>query len=209
MKIKPDDYKNIIFDLGGVLLNIDYNLTVKAFKNLGINNFDELFSQASQFKLFDKYDKGLISSSEFRNEINKLCDKNLSNEQIDNAWNAILLDFPKERLELLNKVKQNHKTFLLSNTTEIHITAFKKYMKTDFGINDFFSLFHKSYLSYEIGMRKPDAEIFELVLQENNLISSETLYIDDSIQHVEAALKLGIKAYWLDIKKESVIDLFI
>lgn len=206
MIIDINNYKNIIFDLGGVILNIDYSLTEKAFAKLGISDFKTMFSQAQQTQLFDNYEKGFISSNTFRAELKKYLQKDTSDKIIDEAWNAILLDLPQERIEFLKKIKLTHRTFLLSNTNDIHIETINTYLKKEYGLADLSSLFEKMYLSYEIGMRKPDAEIFELVLQENNLVPSETLFIDDSIQHVEAAKNLGINAYWLDAKKESIVD---
>ena len=206
MIIDTNNYKNIIFDLGGVILNIDYSLTEKAFSKLGIGDFKTLFSQAQQTQLFDNYEKGFISSDNFRTELKKYLQKNISDAEIDIAWNSILLDLPKERIDLLKKIKTTHRTFLLSNTNDIHIETFNSYLKNEFELPDLSSFFEKMYLSYEIGMRKPDAEIFELVLRENNLKPKETLFIDDSIQHVEAAKKLGIEAYWLDVKKETILE---
>ena len=208
MIIDTNNYKNIIFDLGGVILNIDYSLTEKAFSKLGISDFKTLFSQAQQTQLFDNYEKGFLTSNNFRTELKKYLQKNISDAEIDSAWNAILLDLPKERIDLLKKLKTTHRTFLLSNTNDIHIETFNQYLQKEFAMPDLSSLFEKEYLSYKIGMRKPDEEIFELVLEENNLIANETLFIDDSIQHVEAAKKLGINAYWLDVKKESILEIF-
>ena len=208
MKINIESFKNIIFDLGGVIINIDYSLTTQAFAKLGLSNFDSLFSQAKQNPLFDLYEKGLVPSSDFRNEVRKYLDKPLDDTIIDEAWNAMLLDVPAERLQLLKKAKLKHRTFLLSNTNDIHIETFNGYLQKTFGIADLSGYFDKLYLSYKVGMRKPDKEIFELVISQNNLNPHETLFIDDSVQHVEAAKKLGIQAYLLDVKKESIIDLF-
>jgi epoxide hydrolase-like predicted phosphatase len=208
MSQKNNEIKNIIFDLGGVIINIDYNLTANAFEQMGISNFKELFSQAQQSHLFDLYEKGQISSAEFRIEIKKIIGHHYTDEAIDKAWNALLLDIPPNRLTLLDSVKTKYNTFLLSNTNDIHIETFNGYLKQTFGINNLENYFNKLYLSYKVGMRKPDAEIFELVLSENNLVPEETLFIDDSIQHIESAKKLGIQAYWLDVKNESIIELF-
>lgn len=202
-------YKNIIFDLGGVLLNIDYSLVTKAFLALGLTDFDKLYSKAHQTKLFDLYEKGQISSEAFRNHVKTCFSIPIDDETIDKAWNAMLLDLPPERLHLLQQLKTKHRIFLLSNTNDIHIQYINNYLKETFGIADLSGYFEKVYLSYEVGMRKPDAEIFELVLSENNLDPNETLFIDDSIQHIEGAKKLGIHTYWLDVKKESVMDLFL
>jgi FMN phosphatase YigB (HAD superfamily) len=208
MIINVNNYKNIIFDLGGVLINIDYNLTAKAFEGMGLQNFNELLSQASQSHLFDTYEKGLISSAAFRNEVKTFFEPPVNDTAIDKAWNTMLLDFPVERLQLLQKVKSKHRTFLLSNTNDIHIQKINLDLKMQFGIDNLNNHFEKVYLSYEVGMRKPDAEIFEHVLTENNLIPEQTLFIDDSMQHIKSAKKLGIHTYWLDVKKESVITLF-
>jgi putative hydrolase of the HAD superfamily len=208
MKINIHNFKNIIFDLGGVIVNIDYSLTTTAFSKLGLQDFDTLFSQAKQSQLFDLYEKGLISSPDFRMEMKKYLGNHPDDAAIDYAWNAMLLDVPAQRLQLLEKTKSTHRTFLLSNTNDIHIETFNSYLQNTFGIAHLSGHFEKLYLSYKVGMRKPDKEIFEMLLSENNLQAQETLFIDDSVQHVESAKKLGIHAYLLDVRKESIIDLF-
>ncbi|HET6226462.1 MAG TPA: HAD family phosphatase [Bacteroidia bacterium] len=206
MIIQPNKYKNIIFDLGGVLLNIDYDITAKAFEKLGIPQFQKLFSKAEQNQTFDLYEKGLITSDEFRVAMNKALKTPVSKEIIDNAWNAMLLDLPQPRVNLLKKFKSTHRTFLLSNTNEIHIQQFSKSLQQQLGVPDLSSFFEKVYLSYEINLRKPDAEIFHYVLDNSGLDPKETLFIDDSPQHIEGAKQPGIQTYWLDVKKESIID---
>jgi len=201
-------FKNIIFDLGGVIINIDLSLTMTAFEELGIKDVPKLFSTTLQQQLFDFQEKGTITSAQFRDEIRKFSTVHLLDSQIDEAWNALLLDLPKARLELLEKVKRSHRTFLLSNTNEIHIQTIQRYLNKEYGISDLSSFFEKTYLSYQLGMRKPDAELFKLVLDENKLNPSETLFIDDSKQHILAAEKLGIQTYWLDLSKENLLDLF-
>ena len=209
MIISLNNFKNIIFDLGGVVLNIDHSLTVSEFEEMGVKEAGKLFAKPKQKQLFDYIDKGAISPADFRNEIRKCADIDAEDYLIDEAWNAMLLDLPKERLEFLAKIKARYRTFLLSNTNEIHMNAIHKYLQKDFGIPDLKNYFEKVYLSYKVGMRKPDAEIFKLVLEENNLIASETLFIDDSKEHIEGAKKLGLQTYWLDIEKESILDLGI
>ncbi len=197
----------IILDLGGVLLNIDYDAPKRAFEKLGIENFDQLFTQAKQNSLFDDFEKGNISNEDFRNGIRKISGKNIPDHEIDFAWNSILLDLPEFKLKLLNELKQNYRLFLLSNTNNIHIPVFEKSMNEKFGNQVFHSYFEKIYYSSQVKLRKPDREIFELVLNEQDLIPENTLFIDDSIQHVEGALKSGIRAYHLDLKKEDLPDL--
>jgi len=193
--MKNSDIKNIIFDFGGVILNIDHELTEEAFRKLGINDFDKLYSKAIQSNLFDDLEKGTISADNFIKEIKKII--NVSESDIVNAWNAILLDIPKERIEILKKVKNNYRTFLLSNTNIIHYEKYVADLEKVFGHKDFSPLFEKSYFSYQVGMRKPNKEIFEYVLLQNGLKPEETLFIDDSIQHIHGAEKTGIKTYFL------------
>ena len=207
MSIQANKYKNIIFDLGGVILNIDYDITAKAFEKLGISQFHKLFSKAEQNQTFDLYEKGLISSDEFRDILQKAVTTPVSKETIDDTWNAMLLDLPPARLDLLKKMKNTHRTFLLSNTNEIHIQCFSKSLQQQIGVSDLSDYFEKVYLSYEINLRKPDVEIFKYVLDNNRLNPAETLFIDDSPQHIEGAKKLGIHTYWLDVKKESITDI--
>jgi FMN phosphatase YigB (HAD superfamily) len=182
----------IIFDLGGVILNIDYQLPVKAFKKLGIENFNELFSQASQSNLFNDYETGEISSDDFVNEIKKYLPQNTSEAAIINAWNSILLDLPEDRLFSLEKAAENHRIFLLSNTNALHIDSFNQYLLNNLQLPSLEPFFETLYLSYEVGLRKPDLRIFEYVLQDAGLNPERTLFIDDSIQHIQAASELGI-----------------
>lgn len=198
--------KNIIFDFGGVILNIDYKLTEAAFAGLGLSDFEDMYSQASQNKLFDTFEKGLITPAQFRTEIRKYIGS-ASDEQIDKAWNSMLLDLPEERIKLLDRLKKTHRIFLLSNTNEIHFTAFTAYMKDKFRRDVFSDVFEKAYVSHKVHMRKPDTEIFEFVLAENKLNREETLFIDDSIQHIEAAKRSGIRAHFLK-KGETINSLF-
>jgi len=209
MTIAANKYKNIIFDLGGVILNIDYLLAVKAFQGLGINDFDTFLSKAQQKQFFDLFEKGQISSADFRNELKTYTRTNLDDTIIDKAWNSMLLDLPQERLDLLKRFKQTHRIFLLSNTNEIHINSFNAYLQKTFNIANLSGHFEKIYLSYKIGMRKPDHEIFDLVLSENKLKPQETIFIDDSVQHIESAKSMGIQTRWLDLDKESILDLFV
>jgi putative hydrolase of the HAD superfamily len=198
--------KNIIFDLGGVILNIDYHLTINAFKSLGIENFEEIFTQAKQVGIFDQLDKGIISPAQFREGIREISPVALTDSQIDWAWNALLLDFPPQRLDILRNVRKYYKTFLLSNTNAIHIEEYNKTLHRTCGVDNLSVFFDKVYYSHIINMRKPDAEAFEIILHENKLNPAETLFIDDSIQHIEGAKKLGIIAYHLNLQKGECIE---
>lgn len=198
--------RNIIFDLGGVVLDVDYQQTIDAFHQLGIRNFEKQFSQAVQSDLFASYEKGLITDTDLRAKINKLSGLNLSDHQIDFAWNSMVGQFDRERIELIRSIKSNYHIFLLSNTNSIHYRFFIDLFNRDFQ-TDFHTLFHKAYYSFEIKLRKPDQEIFEYVLRDASIKKEETLFIDDSIQHIGSARRLGIPSYHL-LKDESIIQLF-
>jgi len=199
--------KNIIFDLGGVILNIDYEQTANAFKKIGIKNFNDIYSQAKQGKVFDKLETGEITPEEFREYIKEIV-PSLQLSDIDKSWNAMLLDLPVQRINLLKELKKKYRLFLLSNTNEIHIKCFRKIIESSYGENIFDSIFEHQYYSSDIGLRKPNADCFQYVLEKNGLEASETLFIDDSIQHVEGARKLKINTYHL-IPGEDITTLFL
>lgn len=206
MQINEIELDAIVFDLGGVILNIDYQLTIKAFEALGFASFHEQYSKKQQSGLFDELEKGLISQAEFVAEIKKDL-PTASDQEIIDAWNALILDFPVDRLNLLANLKSEVDIYLLSNTNEIHLRAFNQILKDEFGLDSLESEFNKLYLSHEIHARKPDAEAFEIILKENNLLPNRVLFIDDSPQHIEAAKKLGLHTIHID-GSNSIEELF-
>ena len=182
----------IVFDLGGVIFNIDYNLTRTAFEKAGVQNFDEMYSQTDADDLFRELETGKISEDSFYTEINKRTGLGLSTIEIQQAWNAMLLTFREKSLQFLQVLKSKYKLFLLSNTNHIHLKEFNKiYLEKEreFPFEEFFD---KAYYSCEIGLRKPNAESYDLVLKENKLVPGNTLFVDDSIQNIEAAGLLGM-----------------
>ena len=189
--------KNIIFDLGGVIINLDYEATVYEFNKLSAIPFEDIYSQKSQVELFNLFDKGQISDYDFFNEIRKLIRYQGPDEDLLSAWNAMLLGVPDNRLDVLIETKQYYRTFLLSNTNESHITAFERDLYHTNGVKNFNDYFDEVYYSCRMGMRKPDKEIFEHVLLKNELVPSETIFIDDSAQHVKGAGDCGINGYLL------------
>jgi len=197
--------KVIIFDLGAVLLNINYQLTLIEFAKLGVRNADSFYSKEVQTNLFNEIETGKISADRFLKSLQKETE-NASTDEVRNAWNSMLLDLPKERIELLKKLKQDFPIYLLSNTNSIHISEFRKKLgKTKY--QEFYNLFDKVYYSHKIGFRKPDKKAFQIILEENNLNPKNVLFIDDSPQHIEGAKKLGIKTHHL-LDNESVTALF-
>ncbi|MFN5416789.1 MAG: HAD family hydrolase [Flavobacteriia bacterium] len=204
--MKISDFDAIIFDLGGVILPIDYNKTADAFKDLGLVNFDELYSQANQSGLFDRFEIGEISAQHFVNSILDFLPSHSNANKVVAAWNAMLLDFPKENLEFLEEVKSQNRTFLLSNTNEIHVQAFNRKLKSIVEKESLHPYFEQVYFSNEIGKRKPHPETFAYICEINNLNPKNTLFIDDSIQHIEGAKKTGLQTYHIQ-KDEKIIDI--
>lgn len=207
MLLNHHTIKNIIFDFGGVIINLHYSLTLEKLKNLGINDFEKHFTQYSQSGLFDKLDKGLISGEDFFTELAMLYPVKPAKSALTDAWNAMLLDFPQERADLLRNLKTRYRTFLLSNTNEIHLDYFFGKLNEWYGVGNMSSFVHKEYYSNRIHMRKPDIEIFKHVIDENNLVPEETLFIDDTLQHIEGAKKAGLNAYHL-VPPETITELF-
>ena len=150
-----DGIKNLIFDLGNVLLDINPALSTDAFKKLGVHRIDEFYSLSRQNDLFDNLETGKITNAGFRDEIRLLSDASLKDEEIDAAWNALLLEMPNDRLELLHQLKKDYDIYLLSNTNAIHIECFNKYLDSQNTKDTFYSAFNSIYYSHQVGMRKP------------------------------------------------------
>ena len=198
--------KNIIFDLGGVILNLDYTKTDKEFHKLGLNNFSKLYSKKKQSKIFDDFEKGRFSAEKFIFLIKQAEKIKIKDSDFINAWNAMLLEIPKERMDFIKRLKKDYNIYLLSNTNEIHIKKFEADLRKNNWLRDFQDCFDQVYYSSNMGMRKPDYDCFNKVLEDHNLKAHETLFIDDSVQHIEGAKKVGINAYLLN-KEDSILRL--
>jgi len=202
------EVKNIIFDLGGVLLNINYHKTADAFKMLGVHQFDELYSQANANHLFEALETGEIAEENFYQSIIPYCSPDTTTEQIKSAWNAMLLDFRQESLNVLESLKDKYNLFLLSNTNSIHLTAFNQILREETGKASLDEYFIKSYYSHIIQLRKPYVTTYQWVLNDGNMIAAETLFIDDSIKNIEGANEAGIKTHLL-LGTETIGDLML
>lgn len=189
----------VIFDLGGVLINLDYKRTGAAFVALGLSDFNEAYSQMQQSDLFDRFETGHVSPFHFINRLLDQLPAGSNGNQVVHAWNAMILDFPKQRLEWLKAFRENSgkKVFLLSNTNALHMDAVRRSLQEAVGHQRLEEYFDRVYLSHEMGMRKPDPEIFLRVCNEQELQPASTLFIDDSPQHVEGARKAGLQAIHL------------
>jgi len=193
--------KNIIFDFGAVLIPIDESLTWAAFEELGAK--DELKDQK---KIFEKYEKGELSTPDFLKKIQPFFFRKIYPPELAKGWNALLKELPGERVNFLKRLKKDYRLFLLSNTNELHIKHIKEEAGM-FGYKQFISQFENVYYSYEMGMRKPDAEIFEKVLKDNKLKAEETFYIDDGKKHIETAKSLGIETWHFKPEEDDINDL--
>jgi FMN phosphatase YigB (HAD superfamily) len=205
----PRAIKNIIFDFGGVICNIDFKLTEQRFIDLGLKGFDTQQGIRERDTIFGRFEEGKILPSEFRDSIRKFLIHQVSDREIDDAWNALLLDIPEARVSLLEALRKNYRIFLLSNSNEIHYIKYRQEFEDRYGYPHFDALFEKAFFSYRIMLKKPGQAIFDYVLKERGLDPSETLFIDDSIQHVEGARLAGMHALHLNLMAgEDIIDLF-
>jgi len=195
--------KNIIFDFGGVIYDIDHNLNKIAFEKLGVKDFNLLYSHHIQDHLFEDFETGNLSEAEFRRGFRKYLPKSVSDEELDHALCSLLIGVQWEKLDLLQKLRKNYQIFLLSNTTIIHYRHFIKELN---GITDFRNLFHGIYFSHEMGMRKPHRQFYLKVLADHRLKAEECLFIDDLEANILAAKELGFHTYYLH--QESILDLF-
>ena len=198
--------KNIIFDFGGVIIEIEFERVRDAFNRLGIGNFDDHFNQFRQSSVFDRFDTGLVSEDEFFTEIEKHLPANVNRDEVIAAWNAMLGRFPEAHFHFLMDIKERYNTYLLSNTNETHLRFYFRKLNEWFGIDNMDVFFKKTYYSNVIHLRKPDEDVFRYVCRDAGLVPSETLFIDDSPQHVEGARKAGLRA-WQLVKPFSILDL--
>ena len=208
MNIQIKNIKNIIFDYGNVIFDLDFTRSKEAWEKLGIANADEFYGHKVQDLIFSEFEKGAVSPEEFRDYIRqKAGNKVLTDVDIDNAWNSLLVGIVNGKHELLLNLKSKYRTFLLSNINAIHYDHIMKYLKSEFGFDGNDHLFEKVYYSHLMGKRKPDSEIFKQVLEENELNPAETLFIDDSPQHIAGAKSLGIQTY-LMTAPDNILKLF-
>ncbi|MCQ2286246.1 MAG: HAD family phosphatase [Bacteroidales bacterium] len=198
--------KNIIFDLGGVIYDIRYENIADAFEKCGFPHFTDHYTQAAQSGPIDQFEEGNITIPEFRSYIRSLAPVPLTDQQIDDSWNAIIIDVPERRVEMLKQLKEKYQLFLFSNTNQLNYDKFKVDLKKKFGYDIFDELFVKVYFSHEMHMRKPAVEAFQLVIKEQHLNPAETLFIDDTSRHILGAQKAGLNTYLLP-KGEDVAEM--
>ena len=179
------------------MINLDFKKSTDAFRELGFPHFENMFSQFKADQLFEKLEKGLISSEDFYTVLRKVGKEGITTEQLQHAWNSMLLDFRVESLAFLSELKKTYNLFLLSNTNAIHLKAFNGILKEQTGLDSLGNFFNRSYYSHLVGLRKPNNDIFEFVLADAGLNINETLFIDDTQDNIETAAKMGFKTHHL------------
>ena len=191
----------IILDFGAVILNINFQKTIDAFADLGVPAFQDIFSKQQQNHFMQEFEMGNATADEFRRFIQGATDRSVTSQQIDDAWNALLLDYPDQRIELLQQLSKTYPLYLLSNTNSIHHNQFQANFGNQFGF-ELDALFIKAYYSHEMRDRKPNTSCYQQVLAEQQLTAHETIFIDDTLINVEAANQLGIRGVHLSEKDE-------
>ncbi|GEP52109.1 haloacid dehalogenase [Flavobacterium noncentrifugens] len=191
----------IIFDFGDIFINLEKDRAIAAFEKLGLKGPNEELLQANE-----KFERGQIKEDQFLETFQKFLPE-ADIEEIRSAWNAVIGDFPLYRLEFLQLLSNKYRLFLLTNTDQIHIHEFEENVGVSF-FSDFYQCFEKVYYSFEMGMRKPDSQIFSYILNKHDLSPKRTLFIDDKKENTDAAAALGINVWNLQVGKEDVVELF-
>lgn len=205
---RDSSVKNLIFDLGGVILDLSVPKTLQAVAKLCGLDADEVTKRFVSGEGFLLYEKGLITEEEFRDYVRKTYSIHASDQEVDAAWNAMLVGLPIAKLQLLQNLMKEYRVFLLSNTNTIHLRYIHDVMLPPVaGVSSLDPYFHRTYYSHLLNKRKPDADIFLQVLEENNLVASESLFLDDNLQNVEGARAVGMQAIHVDTP-DFVIDYF-
>jgi putative hydrolase of the HAD superfamily len=199
--------KNIIFDLGGVIIDLSVDSTLRKFSELSghpVNKVVDVYYARPEFLA---YEKGEITNEEFRSSLKSIFGLSSLDSELDLCWNAMLGEIPAERIELLRELKSKYKTFLLSNTNAIHLDCFSGIVKKAHNLESLEPLFHKTYYSHMVKMRKPDAEIYEYVLRENSLKADETIFLDDNVANLKGAASVGIQTFHVT-HPDTIFSLF-
>jgi len=189
----PQKFKNILFDLGGVILDINVQATLKGFYDLGFPAELMQFPHSMTTDLFFKYETGKLDTDQFRNAIRESAGVEMSDEAFDEAWNAMLVRIPEERTVLLKRLSEKYPLYMLSNTSSLHVKVFEQMYLETAGVS-MHEVFKKIYYSHEIGCHKPDHEAWEYVIRDAGIKAEETLFLDDNIHNIKASQELGFQA---------------
>ena len=205
-RIELDGIRNIILDLGGVILELDVNRTIRAFHDLGFPALESADIILSRYPFFLDFETGLLSPAEFIRKVMGISGDHVTREKVLEAWNAMILGFTPETIELLQDLRKRYRLFLLSNTNAIHEITYNNLLHAKYGIRNLDRIFEEVYYSHRLRLRKPDPEIFKYVLKHKNLEPGECLYVDDTRVHIESARSIGIRAVHLAVP-ERITDI--
>jgi len=206
-KLISSSIKNLLLDLGGVIIDIEPIRVAQSFAGLSSQELSWVRYQIEAKQLFYKYETGAWTDDEFRRCIKQLLDVPLTDEQIDYAWNSMLLNIPQERIDLLLKLRKQYNLYLLSNTNAIHIHKVNTILQKQAAIADLETLFDKTYYSHQIGHSKPSLACYRYVLNDCGALPQETLFIDDNADNIAGAKQLGIQTVLIQ-PPVTLIDLF-
>lgn len=179
--------------MGGVVIDIDFDLTFNAFAQLANKSIEETKQIMADLNIWDQYERGALTDQEFVHTIRKALTLPQTDKEIIVAWNALLLELPKRRIDLVKEINKKYDTYVLSNTSNLHIDGVNKILEQSTGYKDLKDVFGKIYYSYEINRRKPDLDIYEFVLNDAGLKAEETLFLDDNLDNILAAQQVGIQ----------------
>ncbi|MEN8229054.1 MAG: HAD family phosphatase [Bacteroidota bacterium] len=202
---QPESIKNILFDLGGVILDINIQATLKRFYELGFPPKLLQYPENMSTDLFFNYQTGRIETTEFRNGLRQAAEVNVSDDELDEAWNAMIIRIPEDRTGLLNQLRKRYNLYMLSNTSALHVPVFEKMYYDTAGIS-MHDTFKKIYYSHEIGCHKPDHDAWEFVVNDSGIVPEETIFLDDSIQNIKASQELGFQAIHIH-ERTSLMEL--
>ncbi len=203
-----ENIKAIVFDFGNVIININVELTFKAFADLTFKSIEKVKAVFEEAKVFERYETGEFSDDDFRDFIRSLFLSPLTNSEIDAAWNALILNIPKERIDLLQTLSLRYPIYLLSNTNNIHIEFSNKYLHQNFGIYSLEKLFRKLYLSYELELWKPDEAIYQFVANDLSLKPHEILFLDDNQSNIISARNFGFQTVLIEPNSFTISSYF-
>lgn len=207
LDVNISEVKNIIFDWGGVITDLDIDAIVRAFKMLGHHRLEEVFLDGPQRDHYLRFETGKTGPGEFLDVLREHMEPGVTHTQILDAWNTLLSDLPHERWTILKGIASQYRIFLLSNTNSLHVAYYRERLAKRFGGNGFEGIFEKTYYSHLLGMRKPDREIFEFVLEDSRLVPDQTLFIDDNQENIAMAKELGMMTLHL-VPPLAFMDIF-
>jgi len=200
-----ENIEAIIFDLGGVIINIDFNLTLRALEQYTDRKLGE-GEYLTKNPIFYEFETGKLSEKEFFENLTHIYKLQANQEQLVKAWNALLLDIPESRVELVSKLSNQYQTFILSNTNPTHLFEVENILRQQTKANSLKEIVQKPYYSFEMQKAKPETAIYEQVIEENNLVPQKTLFVDDSLANIEGARKLGLQTLHINPKQNSILD---